>query len=118
MRLASRVIKNGNRYEVDFIEGGKSSCSADVVEQIADETGEEACDIAEIVVRIQTAGNVYEAKNTRTVRFSNKLIKEKLPIIIESFGAEQTLEIIEDMKHHELEQILNSINPLEELDEF
>lgn len=125
MRLADTsaldtiVVRVGKRIEVTFVEGDKTSCSAEVVDYIVMATGETVETIATIIARIQSLGdmNGYSQKQQSKSRFPNKVIMEKLPCIIEAYGVEATLQIMEQIRHCDLKAVFNSINPVEAIQE-
>lgn len=122
MRLANAISTAkvvGNRIEVE-LEGDIIYCSANLVNGISIETGEGIEDIALIVARIKVLGEMYGNRESfiRKQRFRAQDIKKILPDIIGNYGIEDTLELMEGLKYHELQEILDSPEPLEVIQKF
>lgn len=122
MRLtnaSTTVVKNGNLYEVN-LEGDTVGCSVKLVNYIVNETGEKLESIATIVARIKSLGDIRSNRESfvRKMYFRTEDIKRNLPCIIEAYGIEDTLEIIEGLKGYEVKEILASSDPLETIQEF
>ena len=107
-------------YEVETIDGDKYTCSEDCVNSIAKQTGksEESEAVAVVVAIVQSKGNTVGVGRNSHGRFRNELLEEKLSVIIEAYGLEDTLKYILEMKYCELENILKSDNTLAEMDDF
>lgn len=89
-----------------------------IVEQIC----ERAIDY-ETMVAVLLAYIEVIRKNSFTVNVKNRKIRDDILIsntirLLEKFSAEQLIEVVKELKWHEIERIFNSENPENEIDEF
>jgi len=109
----------GPNVEVEFLDGDIVKCSASLVKEVATLVGMLPEEVAPIVARIQTVNDYCSGNQIKTRKaFSKTTIIQKLPILIEKYGTETIMELVESLKYHELKEVLNSEEPLMKIEEF
>lgn len=114
------VKKDGRYYEVAFVDGDIIKCKCEVVRKVAkmipDTTPEE---IAPLVVRVKSKSTKFDAERPlSTMKVSTETIGEGLGKLLAAYDYDydRVREIIEELTVQEVEDVFNSHDPVEALE--
>lgn len=114
------VKKDGRFYEVSFIDGDIIRCNREVVRKVAkmipDTTPEE---IAPLVVRVKSKSTKFDAERPlSTMKVSTEAIGEGLGKLLFAYDYDydRVREIIEELTVQEVEEVFNSEDPVQALE--
>ncbi len=114
------VKKDGRYYEVAFVDGDIIKCKCEVVRKVAkmisDTTPEE---IAPLVVRVKSKSIKFDAERPlSTMKVSTEAIGEGLAKLLAAYDYDydRVREIIEELTVQEIEDVFNSHDPVEALE--
>lgn len=116
-----KVTRSGRDYIVNFVDGDTIKCKAKivkkVVEQIPEATPE---DIAPILIRIKNKSMNFSTGRATKMKIELEEIGEVLGKLLDAtgFDYERVREIIENLTFQEVEELFNSDDPIEVLENF
>lgn len=115
-----KVTRDGRYYSVSFVDGDIIRCKREVVRKVAkmipDTTPEE---IAPLVVRVKSKSIKFDSERPSSrMKVSTEDIGEGLAKLLVAYDSDydRVREIIEELTVQELEEVFNSEDPVETLE--
>ena len=112
--------RKGKSYIVDLdMDGYSFYIDKEMVKDISIKSSEDEAFIAIILAYIEYARKCRNADNNKKVKALDKeILNVGILILLQKYAAERVIDIIKELKWHEISRVLESKDPLQELEEI